>query len=66
MLLRVTLATHEVSEVGVPYALQGLDDESLSDLSWVDTALGLHGFAWWPVVHVQEATPDGYTPLGIE
>lgn len=36
------------SREDIPVALAGLDMESLSDLSWLDPAMGLSDCAWWP------------------
>lgn len=38
----------------LPEFLEGLEPESLADLSWTDPSLGVQDCAWWPTV---DATP---------
>lgn len=54
----------------LPSCLQGLDAQSLADLSWTHASLGLRGYGFWPVVddfppkqpheeyHTPELLPD--------
>lgn len=52
MTMRVNLTTLAVDATPLPAALHGLSPADLLDLSWVDPALGLSGYGWWPVVDV--------------
>jgi hypothetical protein len=53
------------SRTPIPEYLEGLDPESLADLSWTDPSLGLQGCAWWP--GVDESEPLGpYERYGEE
>lgn len=49
----------------LPKFLQGLKPESLLDLSWTDSALGVSDCAWWP--ELDESAPLGqYERYGAE
>ena len=43
----------------IPSFLRGLAPESLADLSWTDSALGVSDCAWWPEVNGDKPLPFG-------
>lgn len=49
----------------IPAFLQGLAPESLADLSWTDSALGVSDCAWWPEVD-QSPELNEYQRYGAE
>ncbi|MCM8736019.1 DUF4376 domain-containing protein [Azospirillum sp. A1-3] len=63
MRAKINLETLEVAEVvaAVPPCLEGLQDESLVDLSWTDPSLGLQGYGYWPASEEAVALPSPLT-----
>lgn len=49
-MIKIDLATNEMTRETVPQFLNGLAQESLNDLSWADESLGVSGIGYWPEV----------------
>lgn len=60
---RITLATNEPEGTPgpLPPELDGLEDISLVDLSWVPPSMGYSGVGYWPVDVVAPAIPEVHT-----
>lgn len=65
MYKKVILSTGEALDEIVPASLNGLDRDSLSDLSWTDPSLGLHDVAWFPVQDWSKSLSK-YQRYGVE
>lgn len=50
MMVRVNKLTYECDLVDVPAFLRGLSEETLTDLSWTDDALGVTTYGWYTPV----------------
>jgi hypothetical protein len=51
-MIQVNLKTKTASREPLPIFLHGLAQESLLDLSWTDSALGVQNLAWFPESNV--------------
>lgn len=54
-MIQVNLKTKTASREPLPIFLHGLAQESLLDLSWTDSALGVQDLAWFPESNVNPA-----------
>lgn len=66
-MIKVTLKTLACSNEPLPPFLNGLELESLLDLSWTDKTLGVRGFGWWPVERAPVSfDADTHHETGVE